>query len=135
MVMWGFDDQDNYFRSDVSDIELPGRAQLTLKPSYLADDISGDEGSSYGASVADFNGDNHLDIYVPNLNDQNRLWFGDGLGGFNPNDISGDLGETYGSTVFDVDSDGDIDIYTLNQGQNKLWINNGIGIFTASDIV
>jgi hypothetical protein len=133
-VRWEFESQNDYTRSEVSDIEVPGRAQLTFKPLYIANDIPTDEGTSYGVSVADFNGDSHIDIYVPNLNLQNKLWFGDGLGGFINSDITGDTGSTYGSTVADIDNDGDIDIYTLNQGQNKLWINDGTGIFTSSDI-
>lgn len=88
--------------------------------------------SIHGFEVADFNGDNHLDIYsqgiIPTIN---RLALGDGGGNFVAQNITNDLGFTYNATVEDFDRDGDLDIFASNdQTADNMWINDGSANFT-----
>ena len=75
-------------------------------------------------------------MYVPNINQQNRLFINDGSGNFTNNDITGDIGNSTSSTAFDADGDGDLDLYVTSTSgqQNRLWINDGSGNFSSADI-
>lgn len=88
----------------------------------------------------DFNNDGNMDLYlamdngVNNNNGQNRLYFGNGQGGFTVHDIAGDLGQSSGATSDDFNNDGLLDIYVSNDAlvsntsspalyeQNKLYL-------------
>ncbi|WP_404402855.1 FG-GAP-like repeat-containing protein [Pelagibacterium halotolerans] len=96
---------------------------------FTNNDTFGDTGTIEDAVVGDFDKDGDLDIYVV-LNGQNKLWLGDGKGGFNPGtDIQGDDANSQGAVVGDFDEDGNLDIYVANYGQNKLWLGDGKGGF------
>jgi hypothetical protein len=107
------------------------------------------EGTGAGAMFFDYNGDDWLDIYLPNgcwlktVNDNrgrslrgkltNHLFRNNGNGTFT--DVTsqagvGDEGYGAGCSAADVDQDGDLDLYVLNYGPNVLYRNNGDGTFT-----
>ncbi len=77
--------------------------------------------SNMGASVADYNHDGYLDIYVTNAGD-NFLWKNNGNGTFS--DVANvaaanDQGYGWGTVFFDYDNDGNDDILVTN-GNNRL---------------
>ncbi len=94
-----------------------------------------------GVALADFNGDNLLDVYlVANLS-SNKLYLNKGSLTFEDiTDEAGVAGERAWSTgvsVADVNGDGLLDIYVCNSGdikgdnkQNELFINNGDDTFS-----
>lgn len=85
-----------------------------------------------GMAVADLNGDDRPDVYLPSSADSQLLLsdgdtWRDGSDGL-PVAESTDLG--VGAIVADVDDDGDLDLYTLVlHGQNRLLQNDGSGRF------
>jgi len=64
----------------------------------------------------DLNGDRWTDLYVTVAEDENRLFFNDGMGGFRETTSSEirDSGVGSGATVADIDNDGDLDIFQAN---------------------
>ncbi len=92
-------------------------------------------GRGWGLAVEDFNGDGHLDVFLPNLGDD-ELHFGEGTGHFIRNDAaippslrdSTDV-DTTGTAATDFDGDGDIDLYLANRGPDRLLRNRGDGTF------
>ena len=109
-----------------------------------------------GSSVADYNGDDHLDLLILNLLEPNQLFESTGDGGFV--DVSVELGiiqerHYYRSATWgDVDNDGDLDplILTSNtgtvepppwedtdfepSGPNQMYINDGGNGFTLTTL-
>ena len=85
-------------------------------------------------AVADLDGDDLLDILVPNvgmdelfLNTGNDTWV---LAG---DHLPDNTAPTEAASAVDVDDDGDLDAFVANRGQpNKIWINDGNGNFTDS---
>ncbi len=64
-----------------------------------------------GCSVADFNGDGHLDIFLATYG-QDRLYLGDGTGGFSSqHDVGASSTLSVASSSGDFDNDGDMDLY------------------------
>jgi Tfp pilus assembly protein PilF len=90
-----------------------------------------------GVSLADYDGDGDLDIYVVNCSTKasefaNRLYQNRGDGKFS--DVSVAAGVAEGGMGFeavfgDYDNDGHIDIYVVNLGPNVLYHNKGDGTF------
>ncbi len=88
-----------------------------------------------GVVVADLDGDDLLDILVPNvgmdelfLNTGNDTWV---LAG---DHLPDNTDPTEAASAVDVDDDGDIDILAVNRGSpNALWLNDGTGHFTVHE--
>ncbi|MDA1104543.1 MAG: FG-GAP-like repeat-containing protein [Gemmatimonadetes bacterium] len=80
------------------------------------------------AALADLNGDGILDIVNVNIGEPNRVYLGDGKGGFDAGTSIGELEESYAVVVVDVDLDGDLDVVVGNDGgRNELYLNDGSG--------
>ncbi len=94
-----------------------------------------------GLAVADFDGDEHLDVYFvnggswpfrPDTAVTNRLFLGDGRGKFRrgpAGDPAEDASFGFGAAAADYDRDGDTDLYVCNWGSNRLLRNRGDGTF------
>ncbi|MEM7202548.1 MAG: VCBS repeat-containing protein [Planctomycetota bacterium] len=83
----------------------------------------------------DVDGDGALDLLVANGGSDNRLYLGDGLGGFRDataGRLPADGDRSEAVALGDVDADGDLDLVTANAvgQQNRLYLNDGSGIFT-----
>ncbi|HZR19629.1 MAG TPA: FG-GAP-like repeat-containing protein [Verrucomicrobiae bacterium] len=71
---------------------------------------------STGATLADVDGDGHLDLLVNGIGTGTRLFINDGKGHFTESRNSGLL-RKYGATTLalaDIDGDGDLDLYVAN---------------------
>ena len=100
--------------------------------------VQANENGSVGAVWADYNNDNHLDLYIVNLGITNILYKNNGDGTFT--DVTkeagaeggeGPAGSGLGAVFLDADNDGDQDLYVVN-GFGPLsffYLNNGDGTF------
>jgi hypothetical protein len=93
------------------------------------------EHGAQGNTIADFDGDEFLDILITSMMGNSRggydpsyLYFGQSDGGFNDDDRVELLGrEAYEQAFADLDDDGDVDILLANRGEitrlaNEVWI-------------
>ncbi len=103
----------------------------------IADHIlANSTGASTGQSLADFDNDGDLDIFIANSFAQNNVLFiNNRNGNFSrlENDIIVSEGaNSYGSGWADFDNDGDFDLFVANidNFKNHLYLNNGNGTFT-----
>jgi len=100
---------------------------------------------SHGSSVADFDGDMDLDIWVNNLgctaNPPSRLLLNDGSGVFtsvadsnNRNGIlpAGDI-NSFWSQAIDFDNDGVSELFFTDRADAKLLTNDGAGVFALTN--
>jgi hypothetical protein len=115
--------QDLYFSSNVGSNRL-----YRNKGNYAFEDITeragvkGPEGWKTGVTMADVNGDNHVDIYVSAVNyltmhGHNVLYVNNGDGTFTDRTKEFGLefaGYSTQAAFFDFDADGDLDMYLLN---------------------
>ena len=83
--------------------------------------------NSYGCSVADFDNDGWLDIFITNVPQRDRLYHNNGDGTFT--DIAVSAGIAVNShragAVADLNNDGWIDIFTAGTPTNKVLFNDG----------
>lgn len=108
--------------------------------------------ASMALAICDVDRDGVLDLfegceyrkYGFIFGDPDRLWIGDGNGGFEDGTAAAGLATvddpakddssrpTYGVTHADIDGDGDQDLLTMSYGRqwNRLWLNDGTGKFT-----
>ncbi|MGH7464279.1 MAG: FG-GAP repeat domain-containing protein, partial [Longimicrobiales bacterium] len=114
---------DLYFTSNLG----PNRLYLN-RGDYQFEDVTdragvaGAGGWTSGVTMADVNGDGHLDIYVSGVNHmemrgRSLLYINDGDGTFSDRTDEFGLAHTGYSTqaaFFDYDGDGDLDVYLLN---------------------
>jgi hypothetical protein len=86
-----------------------------------------------GFSLADFDGDGVLDLFLPQVGDDQLYMsaFSDGPEDEGPSRLPSTLGgSTAGSTAVDIDGDGDLDLFlTRPTGGHSLWVNDGLGVF------
>lgn len=157
------------YNCQVSDVNLDGKPDIYLvqfnKPDKLWLNIDGKAFKSTeqnignqvkfnrNVGIADLNGDNYPDLFIPNdanwnsgsVSDglPNEIWINDGLGNFT--DSGQRLGNSASNDVAlgDIDGDGDIDAIVANFHNtnldnptyqlNKIWINDGAGNFSESN--
>jgi len=86
--------------------------------------------------LADFNGDDHLDIFTVAPLGYNKLYLGDGSGKFEDHSTEAGVsskGTAQGCGAFDYDADGDLDIVvtTIAPSALTLYKNDGNGVFTS----
>ncbi len=108
-------------------------------------DIVNDGGWSFNSSIADYDNDGNLDIFVDNgafttFGEDNFLYRGNGDGSFikiTTGDIVNDDEHSLSSSWCDYDNDGDSDLFVANSRpfygiplNNFLYMNNGDGTFT-----
>lgn len=90
----------------------------------------GYSGLGSGATVADFNQDGALDLYLLNLNEDNVYYQNRGNGTFVTMTVEAGLshrGASRAAVTSDFDGDGDRDLYLVNDGQaNVLFLNQGL---------
>lgn len=89
--------------------------------------------SAASLAVADFNGDQHLDI-AAGIQSGLTVLSGDGTGAFQPSQevVFPSNGITFQTDVGDFDGDGDLDIVTTNADNSvSVLLNNGDGVFQA----
>jgi len=97
-----------------------------------------DNGQSLGSAQSsdvkfgDLNGDGHLDAFVTNYGEANKVWLNDGSGTFTDSGQSIGSANSWGASLADLDNDGDLDAIVANSGSNlnKVWLNNGSGVFS-----
>jgi len=135
-------DIDLYFGAN----QLPDA--VYLNEGYLsfrqneASGIGQDSSWTSGVSVADINGDGHLDIYVcrvagvAGLDGRNELYLGDGAGSFR--ESARELGLDFSglstqAAFFDADADGDLDCYLLNHSTHSTSRRTSIAERTVRD--
>jgi tetratricopeptide (TPR) repeat protein len=94
-------------------------------------------GTGFSATVADFNLDGLLDIYVangaPRVGTSNVLFINQGNGKFREEAKTAgvaDARQSIGTCAGDYDNDGYPDLYVVNVQGNALYKNNGNGTFT-----
>ncbi|MCD4729910.1 MAG: FG-GAP-like repeat-containing protein, partial [Bacteroidales bacterium] len=100
----------------------------------LVGDIVNNGGNSMGCSWGDYDNDGCLDLFVPNLGDQNNfLYHNQGDGTFiriTEGNIVNDGGDSRSNSWSDFDNDGDLDLFVTNWDQNNFLYNNqGNGTF------
>lgn len=88
--------------------------------------VTNEDHSHFGATFSDFDGDNRLDLYVVN-DDENTLYRNNGDGTFT--DVTeltgaGDPFVAMRNVWADYDRDGDLDFYSHNFGTSTLYQNN-----------
>jgi hypothetical protein len=96
-------------------------------------------GPGLAAAVADFDGDERIDLYVSNDGDANQLWLNQGDGTFVEDALlagvavnrEGRAEASMGTAVADVDSDGDEDLFLTHlMGEtNTFYRNEGGAVF------
>lgn len=116
-------------------VVVPTFADVTVPAGIAVDHPIGLECNDYGAGAAwgDFDGDGHIDLYLPQREGRARLWISDGAGRFVDRAVQAGVANEgsvgIGAVGVDYDEDGDTDLYVVNYGTNRLYRNDGSGRF------
>ena len=119
---------DLYFTSNLgSDRLYLNRGNYRFEDATERAGVGGAAGWTSGVTMADVNGDGHLDIYVSSVHyltmrGRNVLYVNDGDGTFTDRTREFGLehvGFSTQATFFDFDGDGDLDMYLLNHGTHE----------------
>lgn len=114
---------DLYFTANLLPNRLYlNRGGLTFEDVTETAGVAGEADWSTGVTMADVNGDGHLDIYVSTASfldkkGHNELFINNGDGSFTERSAEYGLdhvGYSTQATFFDFDADGDLDVYLLN---------------------
>jgi PKD repeat protein len=87
--------------------------------------------SSLGVALGYLDGDEHLDVFIANGDQQaDEVWLNDGTGVFT---LTQSLEDASSEDVAlgDLDGDGRTDALVVNTGANQVWLNDGSGVFTS----
>ena len=132
--------QDIYFSSNVGENTLyRNLGGLKFENVTAKAGVQGPPGWKTGVSMADVNGDGHVDLYVSAVNylsmhGHNVLYVNDGDGTFT--DRTAEYGLTFEgfstqALFFDYDGDGDLDLYLLN---HSVHTERQIGVATRREV-
>lgn len=121
---------DVYFSANMGPNKLYlNKGDFKFEDISKASGVEGTKGWSTGVTMADINGDGHLDIYVCNSGDvngdnkSNELFINDGKGKFTEQAEQyglADKGYSTHAVFFDYDKDGDMDMYLLNNSYQAI---------------
>ena len=136
--VYPFTNSSNYTESDQSltDIHIGlGRLAVIHSPH----DIPGDIHASRDAAIGDFNNDGNNDIYSTcAYNSCDKLYLGDGTGGFTTNNVATPtFVNHFRVSASDFNGDGNLDVYISTFGyvsENTLLLGDGQGAFVANNI-
>lgn len=124
------------FSTGLGFLVLPGNGDGTFGAPVISTFVaSADLGTfvPYQAAVADFNGDRHLDIAVPDyLDGRINIYLGDAKGGFDQGKNLQDNAGPYAAYAADVNHDGKIDliVFDVYEAGASIWLGDGEGGFT-----
>ena len=151
--------QDHLYRPQVTTHTTDFRNRLLWNDGQghftedLSTGLSAQSEQTFGFTIADLSGDGHLDVIVRQKPDttnkdaqvdrvdrshNNRLYFGDGLGGFTEvtnTSLTSKMDEY--TVCADVDNDGDVNCVMSNSVGNQLglFLNNGSGSFGNGSVI
>jgi len=112
-------------------------------PDFINADIASDSGvGPRQPEAADIDGDGDVDIFIPQYQGNNLIWYNDGAANFTGQIFEATTERSRAANLEDFDGDGDIDVYVINYSnqQNRLWLNQGdtdadtYPNFTSADI-
>jgi hypothetical protein len=120
---------DLYFTSNLGPDRLyRNEGEYRFEDITVQAGVGGEQGWTTGATMADVNGDGHLDIYVSTvthltLRGGNVLYINDGDGTFTDRTAEYGLehvGYSTQAAFFDYDGDGDLDMYLVNHSTHEV---------------
>ncbi len=132
-----FGDFDNDSDLDLYGLNYPGLVDAVYKNNGAGvwgtgTNLAGSSADDNEGDFLDFNNDGNLDIFVGNFSGQDKLYQGDGAGGYSFGSLPADSSETLGQDSCDIDLDGDYDlILGNNAGQPNTLLKNVTGVADA----
>ncbi len=94
-------------------------------------------GWAHDLAVADFDGDDDLDIFFASYTAANELWLNSGDATFVKSEQRFESQNNLAATATDADGDGDVDLFvgSAQQDASRLYLNNGEGLLAPDDQV
>lgn len=110
-----------------------GEGRLSPAVSPLNGRLSGS-----GLLTVDLDGDGNRDVFIAGWDEGDRLFLGDGRGGFllaSPTALPAAASpRTVAPLAADLDGDGDLDLFLPSEGADRLWLNNSLGAFVDESV-